>query len=333
MGQVYSHAHAEGPKDTSSAPPPLPTFNMGLAASAAIKQQRDEEAARPNYLDLSAPCKYEDIQREVLMALKPDMFEGMRFEITKPVNQSFFLSHSLFMGNMELSTGGKQIIKCPMANYEFGANVINDKYFLLARIATDGRLSGRVKYDLREWLSIKANCQLANEAGQSQVMVDGDLKGKDWNAQIKVGNPSFLGLNYFQAVTPSISAGGEFFWLNSSLKSGVGFALRHSGEKTVATMQVATTGILSLQYAHKVNEKITLASDFVWHWASREATAAVGYDCILRQCRIRGKFDSNGIISTYLEERFSPGINFVLSAEVDHCQSNYKFGFGVVAGE
>ena len=35
--------------------------------------------------------------------------QGMRFEITKPLNQNFFLSHSLFMGNMELGTGGRQV--------------------------------------------------------------------------------------------------------------------------------------------------------------------------------------------------------------------------------
>lgn len=89
-------------------------------------------------------------------------------------------------------------------------------------------------------------------------------------------------------------------------------------------MQVATTGIMSLQYAHKVSEKITLATDFLWHFATREVTATVGYDYIMRQCRIRGKADTNGVVSTYLEERVAPGINFVLSAELDHWNSNYK---------
>jgi hypothetical protein len=27
------------------------------------------------------------------VALKPDVFEGMRFEITRPLNQNFFLTH------------------------------------------------------------------------------------------------------------------------------------------------------------------------------------------------------------------------------------------------
>ena len=165
-------------------------------------------------------------------------------------------------------------------------------------------------------------------------MVDSDVKGHDWNAQLKLGSPSFVGLNYFQSVTPHLSAGGEFFWLQvgdgvwdpdqatlmcegssslsrsvssnlqpqlgyphlicfspfphphsphpppflslqSSLKSGVGLAVRHTGEKHVGTLQLATTGIMSMGYAHRVSEKITLASDFLWHWQSREATATV----------------------------------------------------------
>lgn len=327
MGLVVSKA--------DTAPPPLPNFTgLSQAAQAAIEEARKQVGIeKTDYMDLPQPCKYEDIQREALMALKPDLFEGMRFEINKPLNQNFFLSHSLFMGNLELSTGGKQIIKSPISSYEFGANVINEKFMMLGRIATDGRLSGRIKYDLNDKIGLKVHSQLSNEPGQSQLMMDTDLKGKDWNAQLKLGNSSFVGLNYFQSVTPKLSAGGEMFYLGGAMKSGVGLAARHQGDKHVATCQVATTGILNMQYAHKVNEKITLAADLMWHWASREATATVGYDAILRQCRIRGKIDSNGTISTYLEERFSPGINFVLSAELDHFHSNYKFGFGVVAGE
>ncbi|KAL6764076.1 40 kDa translocon at mitochondrial outer envelope membrane [Haematococcus lacustris] len=321
MGLISSKAE-------SSAPPPLPTFtNIGQAAAAALKNER------PSYLELPAPVKYEDIQREVMMALKPDLFEGMRFEINKPLNPNFFLSHSLFMGNMDLATGGRQQLKTPMGHYEFGANVVSDRYMLLGRITTEGRLSGRIKYDLAQWMAMKLHLQLSGEPGQSQAMLDTDLKGGDWNAQLKLGSPSFLGLNYFQSLTPRLSAGGEFFWLHSNLKSGVGLAMRHQGTKHVATMQVATTGILSLQYAHKVNEKVTLATDFLWQFATREATATLGYDATLRQCRLRGKIDTNGVVTAFLEERFSPGINFVLSGELDHLHSNYKFGFGVVAGE
>lgn len=332
MGLVESKADAPAAGAApTSAPPPIPNFSF--AASAIAKAKEEMEKEKVDYMSLPQPVKYEDIQREVLMALKPDLFEGMRFELNKPLNQNFFLSHSLFMGNMEMPTGGRQIVKTPVGTYEFGANVVSEKFMMLGRIATDGRLSGRVKYDLTDWMSLKLHTQLSNEPGQSQLMVDSDLKGNDWNAQVKLGNPGFVGLNYFQSVTPRLAVGGEFFWLNANMKSGVGFAARHTGKQHVATMQVATTGILSLQYSHRVTEKVTLASDFLWHWATREATATMGYDCMLRQCRLRGKIDTNGVVSALLEERFSPGINFVLSAEMDHYNSNYKFGFGIVAGE
>lgn len=113
------------------------------------------------------------------------------------------------------------------------------------------------RYDFADWLSSRVNMQLSNEAGQSQVMTDIDVKGKDWNGQVKVGTPQFLGLNYFQSVSPSLSAGGEFFWLGGQMRSGLGLAVRHTGDNHIATMQVATTGILSAQYAHRVTDKVS----------------------------------------------------------------------------
>lgn len=37
---------------------------------------------------------------------------------------------------------------------------------------------------------------------------------------------------------------------------------------------------------------------------------------IYLQCRLRGKLDTNGVISSLLEERLTPGVTFQLSAEV-----------------
>ena len=64
------------------------------------------------------------------------------------------------------------------------------------------------------------------------------------------------GLNYLQSVTPKLALGGEFFYLSQAMKSGVGFAARHQGDQHVATAQVATTGLISLNYAHKLSEKV-----------------------------------------------------------------------------
>ena len=52
---------------------------------------RTHTHTQPNYLELPQPVRYEEIQREGIMVLKPDTFEGMRFEINKPINPYFFL--------------------------------------------------------------------------------------------------------------------------------------------------------------------------------------------------------------------------------------------------
>lgn len=140
------------------------------------------------------------------------------------------------------------------------------------------------------------------------------------------------GVNYFQSITPSLSAGGEVFYLSQQLKSGVGLACRHVGERHVAVAQVANTGIVNLQYARRVTDRIMMVSDLLWQWPSREATATIGYDCVLRQARLQGRVDTNGVVSCFVTERFGP-LNFLLSAEVDHGSRNYKFGFGFTLGE
>ena len=41
--------------------------------------------------NLPLPCKYENLQTEMLMSLKADFFEGARFDYNKQLNQKFFL--------------------------------------------------------------------------------------------------------------------------------------------------------------------------------------------------------------------------------------------------
>jgi mitochondrial import receptor subunit TOM40 len=268
------------------------------------------------------------------VSLKPDLFEGLRFDLTKPLNHNFALSHSIFMGNVDVPTANAQIVKMPIATYEFGANLVTNRGNLaLGRITSDGRLSGRVKYDLTEWASLKSQFQLASEKGMSQGMFDVDMKGVDWNAQLKYGTSQFYGANYFQSIHPNIAVGGEVFYLAEQRRSGLGLAARYASEKSIATVQVANTGLVSLTYLQRVSDKVSLASDFMWNSNSREANASFGYDYLLRQCRLRGRVDTEGKVAAYLEERVNVGVNFLLSAEIDYLKRDYKFGFGMSIGE
>lgn len=293
-----------------------------------------QAAPKTDYMSLPQPVRYEELQREVMMSLKPDLFEGLRFDLTKPLNNNFALSHSIFMGNVDVPTSGAQALKMGVGTYEFGANLVtNGGTLALGRVTADGRVTGRLKYDVSPAASVKTQFQLSQERGMSQGMVDVDLKGADWNAQLKAGSSAFFGANYFQSVTRTLSAGGEAFWLAEQRRSGVGVAARHATDTAVATAQIANTGLVSLTYFQRVSDKVALAADFMWNLNSREASASFGYDYTLRQCRLRGRIDSDGKVGAYLEERVNVGVSFILSAELDHAKKDYKFGFGMTVGE
>ncbi|CAO2180272.1 unnamed protein product [Urochloa humidicola] len=333
MGSSVSHAAAPPapPPPAYGAPPPFAAAD----AAAAPEKPHEEEAAeeKVDYLNLPCPLPYEEIQREAFMALKPDLFEGARFDFTKMISPYFALSHSVSMGSIEVPAQGSEVIKIPTSNYEFGANFISQKMMLMGRVSHEGRENIRVKYDLTDNLSVKINAQLTSEPHYSQGMFNFDYKGKDFRSQFQVGNNAFYGANYIQSVTKNLSLGTEAFWLGQQRKSGVGVVARYDTKKWVATGQIATTGMVALSYVQKVSEKVSLASDFMYNQMTKDVTASFGYDYILRQCRLRGKLDTNGIISALLEERLSPGVTLQLSAEIDHWKKDYKFGFGMAVGE
>ncbi|KAL3517922.1 hypothetical protein ACH5RR_020511 [Cinchona calisaya] len=307
-------------------PPPPPPATQPASSKTAGKEKVD-------YLDLPCPVPHEEIHREVLMSLKPELFEGLRFDFTKGLNQKFALSHSVIMGLAEIPSPVSDNLKVPTAHYEFGANYLDPKLMLIGRIMTDGRLNARIKCDLSENLILKASAQLTNEPHMSNGMAIFDYKGKDFRSQFQLGSGSLFSASYIQSVTPNLSLGGEVFWTGQHRKSGIGYAARYNNDKMVATGQVVSTGMVMLSYVQKLSEKVSLASDFMCNYMSRDVTASFGYDYILRQCRLRGKIDSNGCVGALLEERLNMGVNFILSAEIDHRKKDYKFGFGLTVGE
>eukprot|EP00271_Cylindrocystis_brebissonii_P011013 TRINITY_DN27662_c0_g1_i1.p1 TRINITY_DN27662_c0_g1~~TRINITY_DN27662_c0_g1_i1.p1 ORF type:complete len:337 (+),score=57.91 TRINITY_DN27662_c0_g1_i1:413-1423(+) len=336
MGQSISHT-AAGPPSPPAPPPgavPTPADSVALLGTGEISEKKTSVVEKIDYLNLPCPIRYEEIQREIMVSLKPDLFEGLRFDFNKPLNQNFSLSHSLFMGNVEVPAASPaQILKIPSASYEFGANVISNKYMLIGRIITDGRMSARVNYQVSNNLMVKLNAQLTNEPHFSQGMLHLDYKGRDYQTQLQLGNNAFYGFNYIQSVTPTLSLGGEAFWLGHQRRSGVGVAARYNTEKAIATAQVASTGLVSLTYVQRVSDKVSLATEMMYNHGSREATTSIGYDYMLRQCRLRGRVDTNGAVGALLEERLNVGVNLLFSAEVDHWKKDYKFGFGMTVGE
>ena len=141
------------------------------------------------YLPLTPPFKsHATFAKTPPGSRKPDLFEGLRFDFTKPFNQNFALCHSFFLGNVDVPSQSGGAYKMAVGTYEFGANLVSQSGdMMIGRVMTDGRLTGRVKKDLLEdgRLSAKVQAQLSPESSGagSQVMLDLDSRGSDWNGE------------------------------------------------------------------------------------------------------------------------------------------------------
>jgi hypothetical protein len=53
----------------------------------------------------------------------------------------------------------------------------------------------------------------------------------------------------------------------------------------------------------------------------------------LQQAKVSGKVNSNGTLMSLLEEKIGPGLSILFSAQLNHFQNTYKFGYGVQIGQ
>ena len=108
------------------------------------------------------------------------------------------------------------------------------------------------------------------------------------------------GFNYFQSVTPWLALGGETFWLGQQRKSGTGFAARLHDDKSVATAQVASTGVVSLTYVHRVSEKVRHAACGACGMACCTSIATSTVQAEKLSCRVAETFTPLVILSPLL---------------------------------
>lgn len=106
------------------------------------------------------------------VSLKPDLFEGLKFDFSKPLNMNFAVTHrqaqagpsncysiidlhaqqstccySIYMGNIEMPMGSPgATLKVPVGTYEFGANLISSRVSLTASAELSGKSEWQVQH-------------------------------------------------------------------------------------------------------------------------------------------------------------------------------------------
>lgn len=290
-------------------------------------------AKTTGHFNLPCPVAYQEIHRETMMALRPELFDGFRLDYVKKITPKFALFHNISMEQNEIpSQIPGAMLKIPTSQYAFGASYQSERFGLMfGRMTSDGALHARIVSQIFSKVTLSANAQITNQPDLSNCVANVDYKGEEFRAQVQLGSDGSLGANYIQSITRNLSMGGEVSYDAEYGKSVVGFGLRYEDEekKSLAAGQVSSNGMVFLSYRQKLSEKLVIASDLVYNFLSRDVVASVGYCFTGQQHGVRGKIDSNGKVSGFLEERLTEGLKFVLSAEIDHPRKDHKFGFGL----
>ena len=75
-----------------------------------------------------------------------------------------------------------------------------------------------------------------------------------------------------------------------------------------------------------------LATELVYYH-NQACQFGLGYEFALAKATFKGLIQSDTTCSAALEERISPGVNLLLSAQLNHKKKDYKFGVGLVIGQ
>lgn len=292
--------------------------------------------------DLPNPGAYEEINQEATAILRPNLFDGVRFDMNVPVTGAISTGHSIEMGSAQSPPG-----------YALSVNYMSSTLVAVSRLDMNGRLNGRLFYTHTPNLVSKllvsrqpaedgaAAAMIAAASGaptpapptsSSTAMYDLDYRGSDYSANLKLGTGGIVALSYMQSLAPSFSMGGEGFFQTKNKFSALTAAARYVATDGIFTATVASFGPVIGSYVHRVSPRVSLATELFWDARSRESYVTAGYKFDLRSATIIGQVTSTGKVAAYLEEKLNPGVSFLLSGEVDHRQQQYKFGFGLQIG-
>lgn len=219
--------------------------------------------------------------------------------------------------------------------------LISYQMLLQGTFSSDQSVSaiGNVRWTPK-WVT-KTQTQIDARSPQSMVQIENVYNGDDFNASLKVLNPSMMegGLtaivigDYMQSVTPKLALGLEGVWQRSSMgakpETALSYAARYKSTDWIASAQVHASGQLGATYWRKLSEKVEAGVDCQLQFAPglggagmfgglrKEGQTTVGVKYNFLTSVYRAQIDSAGKVGCVLEKRVAPAITFSFAAEID----------------
>ena len=339
IGMLQSQSSGTGVQ----APPPMAAGDGGVGGStlrgygsqgpldSQAVTQAQQQLATPEvkytWDGRTNPGQFDKADREALQVLKPDIFDGCRFEHNRLLGPNFTVSHSLWLGSAMLQSGN---------HYQFGSTVVLNEgtTMLLGRIDPEGRLDAQwhQEYVQPQKVISRVQASITPQKEQNMTQASLEVNGLDYAGTLKLVTGPMFGLSYFQSVTKAMSFGAEAFYHHGQGASHIMARTRYEDGSDIATATLTTMGTISANYVRKVSERVSLASEFQVSLADRQSTMNVGYEFLLRTSKISGVVSTEGVIQTQIQEMLVPGLSIIFNGILDHKHNQHRFGYGIQMG-
>lgn len=169
----------------------------------------------------------------------------------------------------------------------------------------------------------------------SMIQFEHDRAGRDYSLNFKAYNPGvtdatgvFMG-SYLQSVTKRLALGAECIWQRPNAEveeANMSYMAKYVGgaeRDWIATAQfLGSQGVVQGSYWQRLSDKVEAGAELTFAPApmpkdrKAQATVAAKYD--FRLATLRAQLDSQGKVSAYLEQRFTPAFSFLVTGEIDH---------------
>jgi len=273
---------------------------------------------------IKAPPPFELISMDHKRLSTLDSWDGVRFEVSKPVTPTFGVNHMFWLGTSAVPGG---------VHYTYGATVAEDNNRLvMGRVDIHGNVEGRVHFGLRNNLGGKI---LMTMGQQESLSADLTYTGESCCCTGKVAVGPSLSLSYIQALTSRIAFGGEGLFDLSMKKLAVTGLARYTTPQSVflGTLVPEKDFGMNLYYLRKViPNRLTLGAELSTKMATMDSEVTLCAEFQLKQSRYVCTVAGNGRIANVLETRITPNIMLSFSGEVLHSKDQYKFGYGLTIG-
>ena len=342
-------------------PPPPPLAGSAEPSSTSLPIDGSEssegidaiaEAAAPATA-YENPGPYEQASQGAKRLVMLDTHDGFRCDINKQLSPYMAVVHSFWLGTNMIPDGRKR-------TYTWLAQVADEKSLYMARCDPE-RMScdGRIHRSILGGLAMcKLQLGLSPEGQGDQALIDCDFSGQTWTANLKYGSMGgglMYGCNFYQAITPNFSMGGEgmYIGVNQSLMSsylvkykipaeGDAPETKKSGPPGMPPPEAPHSTIigsfsgsqgLTLNYKRVVTPgRVSMGAELQANPMTLESAVVLGAEFQFSRSKFQVAVDGNMKMQSVLEAKLGkePGQpKLTLTADLDHLNDEMRFGYGL----